>query len=134
MLQHTPKVRKVVYFLAFLSMGLGVSTLLISYAYLTYGEYKGQQACEVWLAETASDLTLAARVTAIERVSDCERLVSLNQNMPDQVRLCNCGRREKEIPPVYIGDSLHKATGTLYIQLFREGTSIPQSFSYPCCN
>ncbi|MEO1452063.1 MAG: hypothetical protein AAFV07_21200, partial [Bacteroidota bacterium] len=71
MLRHTPRVRKAVYFMGFLSMGLGVCTLLLSYGYLTYQHYMEGRSCETWLSETAVGLELSTTVVSVEDVSAC---------------------------------------------------------------
>lgn len=133
MLRHTARVRKVVYFLAFLSMGLGIGTLLLSYGYLTYQRYQNKRACIAWLEETAMDLKLDAIVLEVTEPSDCEQVFSLSQQAPDQIRLCPCQGDTSDFPALQEGDSLHKPNGTLYIEVYRGGTSPSGRFRYPCC-
>ena len=131
MFNHTPRHRRLVYGMAYLTLAIGFSTLLLIGGFYWYQKTQSNISCEEWMMEAITPLAYEAVITRVTEEKKCQYRVELDIDTPDYLSICQCPAENNLAEWIGSGDSIFKKTGEMTLTFKRENTS--RVFDYPCC-
>ncbi|WNJ18605.1 hypothetical protein [Pontibacter sp. G13] len=128
---HGPLYRKLTYFTAFLSLGLGIFTVVVILIYRYFGPF-GHVTCEEFLQDTAIEFEFQEEVSSIAEAANGYRIVHfVSGNHP--LKLCPDNPSYQLLSWIVSGDSLVKMQGQTHFTARGVITEREENYPYPCC-
>ncbi|MEL6134291.1 MAG: hypothetical protein AAFR59_13085 [Bacteroidota bacterium] len=131
MFDHTPRYRRIVYGMAYLTLGIGFLTAFLIGGYYFYLTQRPGTSCEEWLVEQIQPLAYESKVQQVTERADCRYEIELDIPVPSYFLVCQCRENNNLASWIRSGDSIFKKSGEMTLSVKRENTM--RIFTYPCC-
>ena len=131
MFDHTPRYRRIVYGMAYLTIGIGFLTFFVPGGYYFYKNNKEGTACEEWLVDQIQPLHYTSEVQEVKEKEECRYEIELDIQVPAYFLICQCPEENNLASWIQVGDSIFKKSGEMTLIVKRENTL--RIFDYPCC-